>query len=129
MSLYFVAVLAYNPNSMNASEIIQREKLDNILNPRKTNRSFKITIRFRKQLTRNFERALELARRNPHFMEEGEGDFYKVYASFTPDRVDELYELFELVKGAETTVIFLNNKRIPYIQDLWMFLMWFYRVG
>ena len=114
---------------MNASETIQREKLDNILNPKKTNRSFKITIRFRKQLTRNFERALELARRNHHFMEEGEGDFYKVYASFTPDRVDELYELFELVKGAETTVIFLNNKRIPYIQDLWMFLMWFYRVG
>jgi hypothetical protein len=114
---------------MNASEIIQREKLDNILNPKKTNRSFKITIRFQKQLTRNFERALELARRNPYFMEEGEGDFYKVYAGFTPDRVDELYELFELVKGAETTVIFLNNKRIPYIQDLWMFLMWFYRVG
>lgn len=129
MSLYFVAVLTYNFDSMNASEIIRREKLDNILNPKKTNRSFKITIRFQKQLTRNFERALELARRNPYFMEEGEGDFYKVYAGFTPDRVDELYQLFELVKGAETTVIFLNNKRIPYIQDLWMFLMWFYRVG
>ncbi|MDY0297341.1 MAG: hypothetical protein RB296_08485 [Acidobacteriota bacterium] len=114
---------------MNAREMIEQEKLENILNPRKTNREFKVTIRFQKQLTRNFENALELARLNPHFMEEGEGDFYKAYASFTPDRVNELYALFELVKGAETTVIFLNNKRIPYIQDLWMFLMWFYRVA
>ena len=114
---------------MEAREIIQKEKLDNILNPRKSNRSFKITIRFQKQLTRNYEKALEMARRNPDFMEEGEGNFYKVYASYTPDNVDELYQLFELVKGAETTAIFLNNKRIPYIQDLWLFLMWFYRVG
>jgi len=114
---------------MDAREIIQQEKLDNILNPKKSNRSFKITIRFQKQLTRNFERALDLARQNPAFMEEGEGDFYKAYASFTPDQVNELYTLFELVKGAETTSIYLNNKRIPYIQDLWLFLMWFYRVG
>jgi len=114
---------------MEAREIIQKEKLDNILNPRKSNRSFKITIRFQKQLTRNYEKALEMARLNPDFMEEGEGNFYKVYASYTPDNVDELYQLFELVKGAETTAIFLNNKRIPYIQDLWLFLMWFYRVG
>ena len=114
---------------MNAQEIIRKEKLDNILNPKQSNRIFKITIRFQKQMSLNYEKALEMARRNPHFMEEGEGNFYKVYVSFTPDQVNELYSLFELVKSAETTQIYINNKRIPYIQDLWLFLMWFYRVG
>ena len=56
------------------------------------------------------------------------GDFYKAYASFYPADVEELFNLFELVKEHETTKIYLNNKSIPYIQDLWLFLMWFYRV-
>ncbi len=113
---------------MNARQLIEEEKLQNILNPRKSNREFKVTIRFQKTLTKNFEKALELARRNPHFMEEGEGDHYKAYASFYPGDVEALHELFELVKERDTTKIFLNNKSIPYVQDLWLFLLWFYRI-
>jgi hypothetical protein len=113
---------------MNARQLIEEEKLQNILNPRKSNREFKITIRFQKHLSRNFEKALELARKNKYFMEEGEGDFYKAYASFYPAEVEDLFALFELVKDRETTKIYLNNKAIPYIQDLWLFLLWFYRV-
>ncbi|MBN2346300.1 MAG: hypothetical protein JXO51_07895 [Candidatus Aminicenantes bacterium] len=113
---------------MDARSRIEEEKLQNILNPRKSNREFKITIRFQKHLSRNFEKALALARKNAHFMEEGEGDFYKAYASFHPQDVEGLFELFELVKDHETTKIFLNNKAIPYVQDLWLFLLWFYRV-
>ena len=113
---------------MNARQSIEEEKLQNILNPRKANREFKITIRFQKHLSKNFEKALEVARKNKYFMEEGAGDFYKAYASFHPAEVEELFELFELVKEHETTKIYLNNKSIPYIQDLWLFLFWFYRV-
>ncbi len=113
---------------MNARQLIEEEKLQNILNPRKANREFKITIRFQKHLSRNFAKALELARKNKYFMEEGEGDFYKAYASFYPSEVEDLFNLFELVKDRETTKIYLNNKAIPYIQDLWLFLLWFYRV-
>ena len=83
---------------------------------------------FRSIYSKNFEKALELARKNKYFLEEGEGDFYKAYASFYPAEVEELFNLFELVKDHETTKIYLNNKAIPYIQDLWLFLMWFYRV-
>ena len=61
-------------------------------------------------------------------MAEGEGDFYKIYVSFYPEDVENLYEIFELVKDQETTKVYLNNKLIPYIQDLWLFLMWFHRV-
>jgi hypothetical protein len=113
---------------MNARQLIEEEKLQNILNPRKANREFKITIRFQKHLSKNYEKALELARGNPYFMEEGAGDYYKAYASFYPADVEGLFNLFELVKDHETTKIYLNNKSIPYIQDLWLFLLWFYRV-
>lgn len=113
---------------MNARQLIEEEKLQNILNPRKSNREFKLTIRFQKHLSKNFAMALELARKNKYFMEEGEGDYYKAYASFYPADVDALFDLFDLVKDQETTKIYLNNKAIPYIQDLWLFLFWFYRV-
>ena len=60
---------------MDARQLIQEEKLQNILNPRKANKEFKITIRFQKHFSKNFEKALELARKNKYFMEEGDGRF------------------------------------------------------
>jgi hypothetical protein len=113
---------------MDARQQIQEEKLQNILNPRKANKEFKITVRFQKHLSHKFTKALELAKKNKYFMEEGDGDFYKVYTSFYPADVEGLFNLFELVKDQETTKIYLNNKSIPYIQDFWLFLMWFYRI-
>jgi len=113
---------------MNARQQIEEEKLQNILNPRKANREFKITVRFQKHFSKNFEKALELAKKNKHFMEEGDGDYYKAYASFYPADVEDLFNLFELVKDQASTKIYLNNKAIPYIHDLWLFLLWFYRV-
>jgi hypothetical protein len=114
---------------MNAKKKIEEEKLFNILNPKKSNREFKITIRFQKHLTKKYEKAVELAKKNPYFLEEGAGDFHKIYVSFYPQDVDALYKIFELVKDQETTKIYLNNKLIPYIQDLWLFLMWFYKIN
>jgi hypothetical protein len=113
---------------MDARKKIEEEKLSNILNPRGANREFKITVRFQKHLTKKYEQAVLLARQNPSFMEEGEGDFHRIYVSFFPREVEALYEIFELVKDQETTRLYLNNKLIPYIQDLWLFLMWFYRI-
>ncbi len=113
---------------MDARKKIQEEKLHNILNPKNSNRDFKITIRFQKHFSKNYEKAVGLATQNKYFLEEGAGDFHKIYVSFYPENVEELYEIFELVKEHETTKIYLNNKLIPYIQDLWLFLMWFYRI-
>ena len=113
---------------MDAKKKIEEEKLFNILNPKKANTDFKITIKFRKHLTPKYEQALELASRNNYFLEEGTGSTRKVYASFYPEDTEELHQLFDLVHQYEDTEIFLNNKRIPYIQDLWLFLMWFYKL-
>jgi len=113
---------------MDAMTKIQEEKLFNILNPKRANKEFKITLRFQKHLTKTYEKAVELAKKNKYFLAEGEGNFYKIYVSFYPEDVENLYEIFELVKDQKTTKVYLNNKLIPYIQDLWLFLMWFYKV-
>lgn len=113
---------------MTVKEKIQQEKLENILNPKKSNTDGKITIRFRKNLSRNYEEALKIAKQHPSFMEEGEGDFYTVYVSYQIQEVEELHTLFNLVRDFPTTKLFLNNKSIPYIHDLWLFLFWFYRI-
>lgn len=113
---------------MNGVARINQEKLDNILNPRAANRSFKITVRFEKHLSKKFEEALALAQKSDTFIEEELVGTVRYYVSFLPAEVDRLFALFELVKDQESTTLFLNNKRIPYIQDLWLFLMWFYRV-
>jgi len=113
---------------MDAKKKIQEEKLFNILNPKRANKEFKITIRFQKQLTRKYEQAVELARKNKYYLEENTGHGQKIYVSFYPEDVEELFRIFELVKEQDTTRIYLNNKIIPYIQDLWLFLLWFYRI-
>jgi hypothetical protein len=112
---------------MNAKKKIEEEKLFNILNPRKANMDFKITIKFQKYFSPNFEKAVVLAKKNKYFMGEGEGDYYKLYASFYPEDTQELHQLFDLVHKDKNTEIYLNNKRVPYIHDLWLFLMWFYK--
>jgi hypothetical protein len=65
---------------------------------------------------------------NKYFMDEGNGYYYKFYVSFYHEDVEELYKILELVKNYESTKIFINNKPIPFIQDLWLFLAWFYKI-
>jgi len=113
---------------MTVKENINDEKLNNILYPKRSNREFKITIRFKKHLSKKYEQAVELAKKNQYFMEEGEGNLYTVYVSFYPEDVEDLHQIFELIKDQESTKIYLNNKPVPYIQDLWLFLAWFYLV-
>ena len=43
---------------------IKEEKLFNILNPTKSNKEFKITIRFQKHLSKNYEKAVEIGTMN-----------------------------------------------------------------
>jgi hypothetical protein len=113
---------------MNAKKKIEEEKLMNILNPPTVNREFKITIRFQKYSLKKVDHAFELAQKNPYFLEEDQGDSQRVYVSFYPQDAEALQEMFNLVHDRETTRLFLNNKSIPYIQELWLLLMWFYKI-
>ncbi|MCU0285024.1 MAG: hypothetical protein MUF15_01370 [Acidobacteria bacterium] len=113
---------------MNAKKKIEEEKLKNILNPPVASREFKITIRFKKQALQPIDHAFELAKKNPYFLEEAEGNPQYVYVSFYPQDVEALHEMFNLVHNREATRLYLNNRLIPYIQELWLPLMWFYRI-
>ncbi|MCP5049354.1 MAG: hypothetical protein GY940_19445, partial [bacterium] len=97
--------MLYN-TEMDAQTKIQEEKLFNILNPKRANKEFKITLRFQKHLSKKYEDAVKLEKKNKYFLEEGSGDFYKIYVSFYPQDVEEMYRVVELVKGHETTKIY-----------------------
>jgi hypothetical protein len=106
----------------------EEEKLDSILHPNPTAKKFKITIEFGHNVASNYEKAVELAKKNPHYHDTGSGEWIRHSATYVPEDVEELFELFNLVHEWEGTEILVNNKRLPYGHQLWLPLMWFYRV-
>ena len=105
-----------------------KEQLDDILHPDTTAKSFRITVVFRRRAHPGYAAAVELAKRNPTYREEGAGDFLRHSAVYTPAEVEDLFRLFNLVHDWETTEILVNHKRLPYGHQLWLPLMWFYRI-
>jgi hypothetical protein len=105
-----------------------QDKLEDILHPSTVAKSFRVTVVFGRKAHPNYEKAVALAKRNPTYQEEGAGDWIRHSAVYTPDSVEELFELFNLVHEWETTEILINHKRIPYGHQLWLPLMWFYRI-
>lgn len=104
------------------------EKLDSILHPSDLAKEFKITIEFGYKTSPNYEKAVDLARRNPTYSEEGEGEWIRHSATYIPEDVEDLFELFNLVHEWDKTDVLVNHKKIPYGHQLWLPLMWFYRV-
>lgn len=105
-----------------------QEKLADILYPSTKAKEFKITLVFRFKLSPDYEKAVDLAKRNPTYKKEGDGEWIRHSATFTPDEVDDLFALFSLVHEWEGTEVLVNHKRIPYGHQLWLPLMWFYRI-
>ena len=104
------------------------EKLADILYPSTRAREFKITLVFGYKITPDYEKAVDLAKRNPTYKEEGSGEWVRHSATYSPAEVEELFTLFNLVHEWETTEVLVNHKKIPYGHQLWLPLMWFYRV-
>ena len=115
-------------NWKRGDEEAREAKLDSILQPRTTAKEFTITLEFGRRLSPSYEQAVELARRSPTYREEGEGEWVRHAATFTPDDVEELFELFNLVHDWENTEVLVNHKKIPYGHQLWLPLMWFHRI-
>ena len=110
------------------TDLAVEEKLADILQPASQARKFKITLVFGYKISPSYEGAVELARRNPTYGEEGTGEWVRHSATFSPDEVDDLFDLFNLVNEWESTEILVNHKNIPYGFTLWLPLMWFYRI-
>ena len=104
------------------------EKLADILQPSAKAREFRVTVEFMFKPSPSYGRAVELARRNPSYAEEGEGEGLRHRATYTPAEVDDLFELFNLVYEWEDTEVLVNNRPLPYATSLWLPLMWFYRI-
>jgi hypothetical protein len=109
-------------------EAAAEEKLDSILQPSTRAKVFKITIEFGYKTSPNYTRAVDLAKRNPTYREEGNGEWIRHSATYTPAEVEELFKLFNLVHEWENTEVLVNHKNIPYGHQLWLPLMWFHRV-
>jgi len=105
-----------------------KEKLDDILHPRTKAKKFKITVEFGYKFSPDYKRAVALAKNNPTYKEEGSGEFIRHSATYTPDEVDDLWDIFNIIHEWDNVEILLNHKRIPYGQQLWLPLMWFYRI-
>jgi len=104
------------------------EKLESILYPSTKAKKFKITLEFGYKISQDYKKAMELAKKNTTYKEEGSGEWVRHSATYTPDEVDDLFELFNLIHKWENTEVLVNHKKIPYGQQLWLPLMWFYRV-
>jgi hypothetical protein len=110
------------------ADAAEEEKLDSILHPSTQAKTFKITLEFGHKISPNYEKAVDLAKRNPTYQEKGDGEWVLHSATFTPAEVEELFQLFNLIHEWENTEVLVNHKRIPYGHQLWLPLMWFHRV-
>ncbi len=104
------------------------EKLDSILHPSTQAKSFKITLIFGHKTSPDYKKAVELAKKKSLYKEKGKGEWIRHSATFTPAEVEDLFELFNLVHEWENIEILVNHKKIPYGHQLWLPLMWFYRI-
>ena len=109
-------------------EEVKGEKLEAILQPSTQAKKFKITLEFGYKTSPNYKKAVDMAKRNPTYREEGSGEWIRHSATYTPDDVEELFELFNIVHEWDTTEVLVNHKRLPYGHQLWLPLMWFYRI-
>lgn len=109
-------------------EDAKRAKLESILYPSTDAKKFKITVEFGHKISPNYKKAVELARKHPSYKEEGSGEWIRHSVTYMPDDVEELFDLFNIVHEWETTDVLVNHKKIPYGHQLWLPLMWFYRV-
>jgi len=104
------------------------DKLNDILYPSTEAKSFRITLVFGHNLTLNYKKAVELAKKNPTYKEEGNSEWVRHSATYTPAEVEDLFDLFNLIHEWESTEVLVNHKKIPYGHQLWLPLMWFYLI-
>ncbi|MFW6131124.1 MAG: hypothetical protein ACOC5F_00815 [Candidatus Aminicenantaceae bacterium] len=103
-------------------------KLNSVLHPSNKAEQFIITIVFQYKISPNYKKAVELAKKNPTYREEGQGEWIRHSADYTQAEVEDLFKLFNLVHEWDTTEVLVNHKNIPYGHQLWLPLMWFYRI-
>lgn len=111
-----------------ADDKATEEKLADILYPSTQAKSFRVTLVFGYKISSDYKKAVDLAKRNPTYKEEGSGEWIRHSVTFTPDEVDDIFEMFNIIHEWDETEVLVNHKKIPYGHQLWLPLMWFYRI-
>jgi hypothetical protein len=88
-------------------------------------RPFSITLTFPRLDTRNFDRALDLARGSAEFRETGSGATHRYRARFLPTDAAKLRDLWEIVGRFDATEVLIDDRPVPYARELWLPLVWF----
>lgn len=87
-------------------------------------RPFSVTLVFPDLDVPDFARALELARASAEFITTGEGAARRYRARFRSTDARQLHQLYQIVGGAGTTDVLIDDRPVPYARELWLPLVW-----
>ncbi|MDH5405039.1 MAG: hypothetical protein OEZ30_00135 [Candidatus Aminicenantes bacterium] len=97
-----------------------------ILYPEKLREKFTITIVFGHSRKKQYREAVELAKQAPSYYTKGEGRWLKHYAKYDSLSATKLFELTSLLDKFIKFEVLVQDKPLPYGQNLWLPLMWIF---
>jgi hypothetical protein len=86
---------------------------------------FSVTVVFPRFEGDDYQRAVELARRSPDYLETGAGERFRHRARFFPRDVVALRDLWVVVGRLDTAEVLVDDRPVPYARELWLPLFWF----
>ena len=89
------------------------------------NQKFELTIAFGDCDNPNFARALEIAKRNSHYLQVPGGNTKKHIIVYDKSNLKELFEFYNLASDF-ILYILINGKIRPFTRELWLPMLWFY---
>jgi hypothetical protein len=105
------------------------DEMADILYPGRRPRPFRIALAFDSFAGPEGERARDLARRSPGFVETKGKDAARLVAGFDVAAARALLDLYGLVGRRPGTEVLVDGKRVPYAHELWLPLMWIFVGG
>jgi len=87
-------------------------------------RPFSCTLVFAPFEGPGYAAALALAQSSPEYLETGSGDKLRHRARFTPDRVQALRDLWQLVGRFDGSEVLIDDRPVPFARELWLPLLW-----
>lgn len=72
-----------------------------------------LTIKFGKSSSQNYDYAVELAKKNDSYTQQGEGKNISHTVIFRADQLDNFFELYDLVGRWKSTRVYIDNELLP----------------
>jgi hypothetical protein len=102
------------------------DEMVDILYPGRRVRPFRMGVTFEAFDGPDSERALELARRSPHYRATTVRGRTTHRAEFETPAARTLHQLYQVVGARPGTEVLVEGKKAPYAADLWLPLFWIF---